>query len=77
MNSLNSSLSEDGATAGAITGGGVGACDKTGVGMGMPLHSIGIAPTSSSSSADREGSDKSYGKHKFRLLYWSNRELKR
>ena len=46
MNCLNSSVSKDGAEVGAIAGAGVGAHDTTGVGVGVPLSSIGAAPAS-------------------------------
>ena len=51
MNCLNSSLSEDGAAAGAVAGAGVGARDTTGVGVGVPLPLVGIAPANSFSPA--------------------------
>ena len=46
MNWLNSSLSEDGVTAGALAGGGVGARDSTGIRVGVPLPLVGAVPAS-------------------------------
>ena len=61
MNCLNSSVSKDGAAAGAIAGAGVGVRDITGIGVGVPLPSVGTAPVSSSLPR-QEGFDKSYDK---------------
>ena len=51
MNCLNSSLSKDEAVAGAVARAVVGARDTTGVGVGVPLPSVGGAPASLSSPA--------------------------
>ena len=51
MNCLNSSVSKDGAVTGAVAGAGVGAHDTTGIGLGVPLLSVGTTPASSSSPA--------------------------
>ena len=47
MNCLNSSLSKDRARAGAVARAGVGAQDITGVGVEVPLPSVGAALGSS------------------------------
>ena len=46
MNCLNSSLSEDGAVAGAVAGAGVGARDTTGVSVEVLLLLVRTAPAS-------------------------------
>ena len=43
MNCLNSLLSEDGSTTVAVARAQVGAWDKTGIGVGVPLPSVGAA----------------------------------
>ena len=47
MNCLNSLLFKDGATAGAVSGAGVGAQNTTGVGVGVLLSLVRVAPASS------------------------------
>ena len=81
MEYLNSLWFKYGATAGVVARARVGARDIVGVGMKVPLPSVGVplpsveAAPASLSYQKGKGSDKGYSKYKVRLLHWQNKKL--